>query len=258
MNDERNNPADAQVPGGQEFLRAVRTFVSRCASNSDNYLSEHSFSAHQHLGTVLSLLDRASSCFWGCRGGDHIAESLVGRASSYAFGAFSLARDGFYDESALLIRTVGEIANLSFLFASDATALTDWSKADEKSRREKYKPVKVRLALEKSTRCVPIDQSRYGQLSAKAAHVTPAILPQMYNIERHGKTGGYFQEVGLLFCLTELGYPISIVAYCTVTLCGLDGGNAKRLVEAADGLKDSLPELRTRINVVFPNTYSSE
>jgi len=254
MNDET---FDARVPEGRDFLRAVRMFVSRCAANSDDYLGKHSFPAHQYFGTVLSLLDRASSCFWGCRGGNHIAESLVGRAKSYAFGAFSLARDGFYDESVLLIRTVGEIANLSFLFASDATALADWSTANDRSRRDKYSPVKVRLALEKSTLYVPIDHSRYGQLSAKAAHVTPAILPQMYNTERHGKTGGYFQEVGLLFCLAELGYPISIVAYCAVKLCGLDGANAARLVEAADGLRDSLPELQTRISASFPNTYQS-
>lgn len=249
---------DTRIPEGKEFLRAVRTFVSRCASDSDSYLDQHSFPAHQHLGTVLSMLDRASSCFWGCHGGNHIAESLAGRAKSYAFGAFSLAREGFYDESVLLIRTIGEIANLSFLFASDAEAFEDWRTADERSRMDRYKPVKVRLALEKQNRCVPIDKSRYGQLSAKSAHVTPAIFPQMYNTEKHGMTGGYFQEVGLLFCLAELAHPIAMVAYCVGPLCRLDAVKAARLVEAADDLRDSIPDLRNRINAFFPNTYSSD
>src|SRR5260370_41387028 len=120
-------------------------FTSRCGRSTDEYFASESpdgsIRTHEHLGTLLSLLDRASSCWWGCRQGDHAAEQLVGRCCSYGLCAFRLARSGFYDESIALARTVGEITNLAVLFVTDATLLQDWRTADEKTRRDKYCPV---------------------------------------------------------------------------------------------------------------------
>jgi hypothetical protein len=260
LNDRRNINNDAPVPEGTEFLRGVLQFTSQCERCTDEYLESKSprdsISTHEHLGTLLSLLDRASSCWWGCRRGEHAAEMLVGRACSYALCAFKLARSGFYDESVSLARTVGEISNIAVLFVTDRSALEDWRKADERTRRDKYSPVAVRRVLEEKGSPVPVDRSRYAQLSAKAVHLTPPIPPQMYNAERHAKTGGYFQEAGLCFCLAEIGYAFSLLGLCAGELCELSAENGATVYRAADALSESLHAVRSRVNAIFPGTYA--
>jgi hypothetical protein len=260
MNDRRNTNRDASIPEGTEFLRGVLRITSQCERLTDEYLAlespQGSINAHEHLGTLLSLLDRASSCWWGCRQGDHAAEMLVGRCCSYGLCAFKLARSGFYDESVSLARTVGEITNLAMLFLAEPSALQDWRTVDERTRRDRYCPVAVRRALESRSLPVPINQSRYGQLSAKAVHLTPTIPPQMYNAERHSKTGGYFQEAGLCFCLAEIGYPFTVLGLCAVELCGLSEENGAKVCKATDALSKSLPAVRSRVNASFPGTYA--
>jgi len=260
MNDNQYANRDANIPEGANFLHAVLRFTSQCERSTDEYLTSESplgsISTHEHLGTLLSLLDRASSCWWGCRQGDHTTEQLVGRCCSYGLSAFKLARSGFYDESIALARTVGEITNLAVLFVTDATLLQDWRTADEKTRRAKYSPVAVRKALENTNFPVPVDQHRYGQLSAKAVHLTPNTPLQMYNTGHHSKTGGYFQEVGLLFCLSEIGYPFAVLGPCTVQLCNLSEENGAKVCQAAEALSQSLRVTRNRVNASFPGTYS--
>jgi hypothetical protein len=260
MNDRRNIDRDENIPEGTDFLRGVLRFTAKCESSTDEYLALESpqgpINTHQHLGTLFSLLDRASSCWWGCRQGDHAAEMLVGRCCSYGLCAFKLARSGFYDESVSLARTVGEITNLAVLFVTDPSVLLDWRTADERTRRDKYSPVAVRRTLEAKSHPVPIDQTRYGQLSAKAVHLTPTIPPQMYNAERHPNTGGYFQEAGLCFGLAEIGYPFSILGLCAVQLCGLSAENGAKVCRTADALSKSLHAVRSRVNASFPGTYS--
>ncbi len=96
------------------------------------------------------------------------------------------------------------MANLYYLFCIDPNAFGEWKNADDKKRNNKYSPVKVRLALEKNSQPVPIDQSRYRQLSEKAVHLHPNIPPQMYNAHRSSKPGGAYQEAGLFLCLSEI------------------------------------------------------
>jgi len=260
MNDRRNPNRDTTVPEGTEFLRGVLRITSQCERSTDEYLASESpqgsISTHEHLGTLLSLLDRASSCWWGCRQGDHAGEMLVGRCSSYGLCAFNLARSGFYDESVSLARIVGEITNLAMLFLGDPNSLQDWRTVNERTRRDKYSPVAVRRALEAKSLPVPVNQSRYGQLSAKAVHLTPTIPPQMYNAERHPKSAGYFQEAGLCFCLAEIGYPFTVLGFCAVELCGLSEENGAKVCRATDALSKSLPAVMSRVNASFPGTYS--
>ncbi len=260
MNHHSSSNSDEMVPEGSDFLRGVLRFTADCERLTDEYLasaSPHgSVTTHLHLGTLLSLLDRASSCWWGCREGNHAAEMLVGRCCSYGLCAFKLARSGFYDESVSLVRTVGEITNLAVLFVTDPKAFQEWQTVDERTRRNKYCPVAVRRTLEEQRFPVPVNQSRYGQLSAKAVHLTPTIPPQMYNAERHPKTGGYFQEAGLSFCLAEVGYPFSVLGFCAVELCELSAENAAKVCRAADALRNSLDAVRSRVNAFFAGTYS--
>jgi hypothetical protein len=261
MSNHKQERIDANVPEGTEFLHAVMRFASQCEQLTDTCLASESpeglISTHVHLGTLLSLLDRVSSCWWGCHQGDHTAEQLVGRCCSYGMGAFKLARSGFYDESVALARIVGEITNLALLFVADPARLEEWKTTDERMRKSKYSPVAVRLALEKTKFPVPVDQRRYGQLSAHAVHVTPNVLSQMYNATRHSQTGGVFQPNGLFFCLSEIGYPLSVLGPCAVQLCGVSGENGVKVCQAAEALSQSLHVTRKLVNLSFPGTYSS-
>ena len=67
----------------------MRAFYSR----ADHATRRKAPRCLESLGTVLSLLDRASSCYWGCRGGDHVIEYFAGRVASSSRAA--LANDAF-------------------------------------------------------------------------------------------------------------------------------------------------------------------
>ena len=50
------------------------------------------------LGTLLSWLDRAGSCWWGCAKGDHLIEHIIGGSCGTCRAGLRLAFLGFYDE----------------------------------------------------------------------------------------------------------------------------------------------------------------
>jgi hypothetical protein len=252
------NKTSFREPEGLEFLRAVAGFISRCEARTDEFLlaAQDLSETSSLIGTLLSLLDRASSCYWRCRGGDHHAEQLIGRSNNYAMAALRVARSGFYDESIALIRTVGENTNLALLFSLDATALPRWRTETDRQRRDEFSPVKVRTALERLSTPLPVDQHRYAQLSSKSVHATPHIPSQMYNAERTSPAAGTFQEAGMSFCLAELGHALSALGPCAATICGLTVPNTERLVATAADLRHSLRGPRARVNATFPGTYS--
>lgn len=244
--------ANDNLPEGADFIRAVLGLASRCEAESDKYTTKFI----QEFGTVLSLMDRASSCYWGCSGGDHIAEHVVGRCCGLAMGAFSLARSGYYDESLSLARSLGEAANLGCLFATDMNVLHEWKIANDRERKKNFSPIKIRMALERMGKLVPIDENRYRQLSEKATHLVPHIPPQMYNNQRLSLAGGVFQKVGLCLCLAELGYAISIFGHSVSKLCNLDSAHTTEIDDAIEALTRSLPELRQCVNASMPGTYA--
>src|SRR2546421_338209 len=104
---------------GRGFSLSTSILERRCAAETDLALRTAGQKAprcSKELGTVLSLLDRLSTCSWGCRGGDHVPEYLLGRAVTNLRAAVQLLRLGYYDESLSLTRNAGEVANLLALF----------------------------------------------------------------------------------------------------------------------------------------------
>jgi hypothetical protein len=245
-----------EPPEGSRFLDAVSDFCQSAVLQSDAVLSHDLRRMRDTFGTVISLLDQASSCYWGCGGGDHAAEYLVGRCCGYAMGAYALTRSAFYDESLSLARTIGEMANICYLFAAIPTKLDEWRTLSDDVRRKTYSPVKVRLSLEEAKLPVPVDQHRYGQLCEKATHPSPRIPPGMYNQARHPRAAGEFQPVGLAVCLHEIAFPLMIVGTCTSELLGVQDNHRKRVDGAASSLGAVLPELRLYANALFPGTYA--
>ncbi len=195
----------------------------------------------QQLGTVLSLLERAACCWWGCAGGDHVVESLVGRVYGLACGSHRLMQAGRYDESLLLIRALGEVNNLLTLFTTDKSALENWRVADEAQRRD-FSPVKVRLALESGQIPIPMDQSRYKQLCGLTAHPTPSTKPGMHNPSGRSVLGGHVQIAGVVVVLNELARILGCAAVAAASFLNFPQEPKLRMrSEGADLIKISGP-----------------
>src|SRR4051794_4920762 len=109
---------------------------------------------------VLSLLHCFATCARGCKSGDHILERIAGRVFASTSGSLRLAFFGLYDESLALTRSVGEIANLLFLFVNDDSARRSWQSGSKQILKREFRPVNVRLALEKVAPFVPVENGR--------------------------------------------------------------------------------------------------
>jgi hypothetical protein len=213
------------VPEGLEFFRLVWQFEDKCEAETDEALPQMGKQAPlclERLGTVLSLLDRLSSCWWGCQGGDHAIERLIFRAVSVGRASVRLLRLGSHDESIALTRSIGEIANL-LCASSHLTTPTSPCGAwlIQKAQKDVFGPVKVRLRIESHGKQAPIDEDRYRSLSTLSLHVTAPIAPQAHNLFERPVSPGHFQPEGFLLGLNEVALAMVYVALFSSTLIPL-------------------------------------
>jgi hypothetical protein len=194
-------------PEGLDFLKLVAEQEDACEAATRcriPHMGRNAPACVQNLGTVLSLLDRAASCFWGCRGGDHVIEYLAGRVCSCSRASLRLLLLGFYDESLSLTRSIGEIANLFFLFNADGATLSQWKESTKDQRRNHFGPGRVRGRLQTMNLPLLIDDARYGELCEVATHPTPETKPQAHNLLGMPCCGAEFQDAGVLVALNDL------------------------------------------------------
>ena len=240
----KNNQTKETLEGAK-YLEAVRDQEAKCCTATSGAIMEFGRNLpglEQQLGSVLSLLERAACCWWGCAGGDHVAESLVGRVYGLACGSHRLMQAGRYDESLLLIRALGEVTNLLTLFATDKSVLEDWRVADDKAQRRDFSPVKVRLALESGQIPIPMDQSRYKQLCGLTAHPTPSTKPGMHNPSGRSVLGGHVQIAGVVVVLNELARILGCAAVAAASFLKFPQEPKLRMrSEGADLIKISGP-----------------
>jgi hypothetical protein len=230
-------------PQGLAFLKLVSDQEDACEEISRQRLPGLGTKAPQcfeHLGTVLSLLDRVASCFWVCRGGDHLVEYLAGRVCSSSRAALRLLLFGFYDESLSLTRSIGEVTNLLFLFNQNPAALAEWQGSTKKQRKDNFSPFKVRIRLESMGAPVLIDETRYSELCEVATHVTPQTKPQAHNPLGIPVAGSEFQEAGLIVALNELALATSLALVSLPKVLSYDDTKRKELKEAAFALLNSV------------------
>ncbi|HEX8240501.1 MAG TPA: hypothetical protein VF574_12245 [Allosphingosinicella sp.] len=208
---------DGQIdfPEGRSFLQLIAEHEAKCQSRTWSALpamGEKAPRCFDGVGTVLALLDSAASCFWGCHQGDHRGEFLLGRVASSAYAALRLSTAGYYDQALSIVRTLGENANLIALFNADPPSFERWKNLPERDRRNEFKPVSVRLALEALGAPLPVDKDRYAALSDFSIHASPNAMPQAHNAAGRPLTFGVFQEAGLVLVLNELALPLTFVA----------------------------------------------
>jgi hypothetical protein len=215
---------------GVSFLEHIAAHEEECATITLKQLpklGEKAPVCYELLGMTLALLDCAACCYWGCAGGDHRLEFLVGRTANSAYAAIDLAVRGYYDQALSLARTLGETANLLSLFCLDANTLADWKRSSEKERKKRFSAVRVRLAIEALAGDLPVDEDRYGRLSRLSIHQSPDALPQAHGPHGQAITFSVYQPAGFLLSLNEIALPVAFIAVFSPSLLKLDKNHRK-------------------------------
>ena len=220
-------------PTGSDFLKQQQALIDEFSATADSFASQSGRALPatlQNLGTVLSFQYRLACCAWGCKGGDHQVEWLAGRIVNQALSAHRLIRAGFYDEALMLVRGIGEMANLLWLFGKDSAALSDWRKASTGERQRKYSPFAVRLRLEELVEIgPPIDRARYAKLCEVGTHPMPHFAPGHYSGTGRPVLGCLLQPAGVYVSVTELGYAVAMCSYPLIKLLEPEEEVCKRL-----------------------------
>lgn len=239
------------MPEGVAFLELVEGAEEKREERVRSLLDKGSSSSSYNelrgkLGTLLSLVDRLGSCWWGCSGGDHTVEYAVAASSGNAFAALRLVRAGYYDEALGLARQIAERANLLQLFLFNNQSLREWSDADPETRQKKFSAYNIRIELEKLNIPPVMERDYYHYLSGFGVH--PGRVPQSFGEKLPPSVGGLFRPRGLMIVLNELAYVISMVGGTGVVLLGDDERiPADRIAGAA---MDLLDEQRKLSNVI--------
>ena len=208
-------------PEELEFLNKIEESNENCCTLTDEFshsAGEKLPATIKNLGSTLSVFYRISCCAWGCADGDHQVEWLVGRISNQSLAAIKLIRSAYYDETLVLIRGVGEVANLLQLFSSEKLLLKEWKGSDKRKRIRNFGPAVVRKKLEAIDCKFAIDQDRYQSLCEIGTHPVPGQIPGHFTGTGRPVLGGLLQHVGVYVCYTELSYA---VAFCGTALLGL-------------------------------------
>jgi hypothetical protein len=228
---------------GAKFIERIGEYETDCGAATIRELpnlGSKGKDCYQALGMTLALMDCAASCYWGCAGGDHRLEFLVGRATNSACAALSLAIRGYYDQALSIARTLGEIANLLALFAGDRATIDQWKSADEPTRKRTFSAVRVRLAIERLGAPLPIDQERYGRLSTFSIHQDPDSMPQAHNSHAQPITFSVFQPAGFLLGLNEIAIPVGFIALYVGILLDMEDETRKVFRDVGRALIESL------------------
>jgi hypothetical protein len=194
------------------------------------------------LGTMLSLMDRLGSCWWGCGHGDHTVQYSVAASESNALCALRLLRSGYYDEPLGLTRQIAERANLLELFLLEPGSLDDWAGAGERERQKRFSAFNVRMRLERSGIPPVVTKDHYAFLSAFGIH--PGRIPQQFGEHFPPTIGTALRWRGILTVLRDLSFAVAMVGETGAALLSDDdripGG---KIIQTAKGLLDEQRQL---------------
>jgi hypothetical protein len=185
---------------------------------SANYQARSTQELHRHkcecamIGTALSALYQAGTCHRGCRGGPHVFESLCARSYNLGCSAYLLAMSGYYDESASLIRSLGEIGNLISLSVCDKANFRQWLNSDHAIRMRQFTPAKIRKLIKNQKGVLIADDAWYSHFCEAYTHVTPITKAKVHTAGTAGYAGGPFQSDGLSRMLGELATVLGAIS----------------------------------------------
>lgn len=213
---------------GRKMLDAAKKSEEKCEHVTEKRLSRMGKKApvcYDLLRQVLAYADMIGSCSFGCPGQSQSAHALwylTARTSSFGRAALRLARMGFYDEALIIVRSMGEIANLFALFAAAPEAIEEWKAADRLGRITRFSPVKIRERLACLGELIPMDKTKYESLCEWSTHPVPDMQPQKFNHAGKSMTGGiHFQAAGFLVVLNEMAIIESLLVFYAAKSCGV-------------------------------------
>ena len=214
----------------RNHLQEIYTREAMCEGVFSTCVSEQR--AERVLGTLGELLwwlDGIASCRWGCRGGNHEEEHLLGRISANASASLLLVRRGYIDPASGVFRQLAETRNLLDLFTHSRKDHQEWLSSDERSRKDRYNAFNVRLKLERLDVDPVMGEDAYQVLSKYGAHPGPGAEPRPHDSPEEPTVGtAYRPAVGLSFT----------VAVATTVVEALVFGSD--LVSRADVKQDAL------------------
>ena len=231
-----------EFPVGNTFIKFSKSIEDRCQDETESRIWDIGNKApdcYEGVGTVLSYLDRMGSCHWGCHGNDHSIQYLCGAVSSNGRAALRLIQMGFYDESLLIVRHIGEVANLLALFRMDGSNFEEWNLF-----QKRFTPAEVRARLKSLTNLEPpIDGERYSALSHRFVHPNAELRSQFFNLVGVPTTGGKLQEAGLLVTLNELALPLAYACIAGALILNISDDLTRDIEAAAEHLLEQVGEV---------------
>jgi hypothetical protein len=147
---------------------------------------------------------------------DELTIQLFGiRLFNAAASALSLMLAGYYQNSLTLLRDLLETGFLLHYFAIDRTKISEWKCSDNKARQEKFRPAKIREALDNHGGAAPTYRGQIYKLMCNyAAHPSyegfTVIAPKGL-----GNVGPFFEETRLRGLVEEFAkhLPFFAVVY---------------------------------------------
>ena len=252
------NPPSTRIPEGFAFLKLLKCHQNSCADETTTNVAKFEKSAIrtiERIGTILSLLDRLASCYWGCGGGHHAIEHLVGRSVSHAAATIRLIYMGHYDEAWALTRNIAETGNLIWLFFLVPDEVDRWVTSSDSQRRSQFGPAKVRRKIEAAGSVVPHDKDSYSTMCEVGVHPNPTHPPHAsHNAHGIPTLGGVYQELGFIDSLGKLGWAIATVGGPAAKMTRIDIEHENRIVDLVTSLVADLPTPTERGEVTDSST----
>jgi hypothetical protein len=210
---DEGDSRQSEIQNGEDVLRWFEELGNQASNRTEKLIGGVKLPATlRGLGNTLKLLYETATCTPSCGGGDHQAEWLVGRVVNHAMGSYRLVRAGLYDESLVLTRGIGEIANLFALFETQ-TEFDEWKTLGRRERMTRFGPKAVRDRIRSATGRNPfIDDDRYRKLCEVGTHPVPGVAPGHFTGSGTPILGGIVQLAGLQVALTELGFAVAMAA----------------------------------------------
>lgn len=201
---------ESGLPRGDEFFQLLWEHREQQRVLTDSGWSDLGNVAPrtiESLGEVLPALYEFAICVPSCVLPDresHQARYIAGSCYSSAIASFDLIRVAQYQQSLILTRAVGEMANLLFLLIVDEEARDSLARGDDPPR-----PVEVRRRLGHSwLGRAPIDRDRYAALSRIGVHAVPTDPWISLSPSARTVVDGWREESGALAALNELALAV--------------------------------------------------
>jgi hypothetical protein len=170
------------------------------AINADPALKEHLDMVHASLDTV-----HAFTLQYQKQTEDELTVQLLGiRLFNASASALALMLAGYYQNSVTMLRDLLETGLLIDYFAIDRPKIQEWRQSNEKERKRKFGPVKIREALDAHDKATGEKRAQIYKLMCNyGAHPTYEGF-RLVNPAGLGEIGPFFNRKFLKGLLEEL------------------------------------------------------